>query len=128
MAGTFRDGQRDGTCETIGIARNEGVERGVLIQMGLRIQQRPVLAALEVVVALRRHDNRNRQLPLRGFLRMWRGGEVGVFLDGRLGRFLLFHNLECGENILFGGFPQGFQQGLVQFVLQRLLCGRAWHA
>ena len=128
MTGTFRDGQCDGACETVGIARDEGVEGGVLVQMGLRVQQRPVLASLEGVGAFRRHDDRNRELALRGFLNMRRGGKMGVFLDDRLGGFLLFHDLECGENILFGGLSQRLQQRLAQFVLQRLLRGRAGHA
>ena len=128
MAGTFRDGQCDSARETVGIARDEGVEGGVLVQMGLRVQQRPVLASLECVGALRRHGDRNGKLALRGFLNMWRRGEMGVFFNGRLCRFFLFRNLECGENVLFRRLPQGFQQRLVQFVLQCLLRGRAGHA
>ena len=46
---------------------------------------------------------------------------MGVFFNGRLCRFFLFRNLECGENVLFRRLPQGFQQRLVQFVLQCLL-------
>ena len=128
MTGTFRDGQCDGARKTVGIARDEGVEGGVFVQMGLRIQQRPVLASLESVGAFRRHDDRNGKLSLRGFFDMRLGGKMRVFLDGRLGRFLLFYDLECGENILLGGLSQRLQQGLAQFVLQRLLRGRAGHA
>lgn len=81
MAGTLRHGQRHGTCETVGIAGHEGVEGGVLVQMRFGVEQRPVLAALEMVL-FRRHRRGNRQLALhrlvrRGFRRRFRGEKRG---------------------------------------------------
>ncbi len=117
MTGSLRHGKRHGTGETIGIAGNEGVEGGVLVQVGLRVKQRPVLAAMKFFRLFRRHGCGNGELPLGGFLGRRGGREDRIFLDRMFYRLGGFHDFERGEDVLFRGFMKGIHQRLVQFVL-----------
>ena len=135
MSRTFGYGKGDGTCEPVGVAWYERIEGGILVQMRLWVQQRPVLAAGERSLLcgserLFRHACGDGKLALSRFLALGArfAVEVRIFLDVRFDGLLHRYDFECGEDILFGGILQRLHQRLVQFGLQRLLGGRTGHA